>query len=637
MPTGTRAGLADRPVPPEKQPPPRWQLQSIYAGFDSPSYRADRQLLTDTLLQLEQLLQTQPVTDRAREPETADAWLSSCLDLINTISDLHENLDAYVYARYSVDTADAQAVRELNRIQQLILPLYRLLPLFRSGLATLLQSVAQAADEADNGIDTLNRALEQLAAGNEALAAQRYFLQEQLVERQHQMSPQEENLAADLARSGADAWSRLQESVSSRLTVEWGPGERRTVVELRGMAHHNDRRVRRKAFELELEAWRSMATPLAYALNGVKGHSIVVDRRRGYASPLDRALFVSRLSRQGLDTMVTAMEESLPLFRDYLRAKARALGVQRLAFYDLFAPVGQSRSWSYLEAISFVTARFASFSSELAEFARTAAQNNWIDAQPRPGKVGGAYCISMPLAGESRILANFDGSSAALFTLAHELGHAFHHQVLKNEPAARRDYPMTLAETASIFCESIVLEGALSAVPAHGGETERIALIDLFLQDATQVVVDILSRYYFERTIFQRRQQGELSADELCDAMLEAQRATYGDALDPDSMHPYLWAVKGHYYRHDLAFYNYPYAFGLLFALGLYRQYRDTPDGFFERYRALLASTGSASTDAVAAAAGVSVTGADAWRPAFDTIATRVQEFNAAVEAAAGR
>lgn len=632
--------MADRPSA-DRSPAPLWQLETVYKDSDSQSYLADRQRLSAELSRLDQTLQSGPAETTSRDQGNAAAWLRDCLELINSVSDLHENLDAYVYARYSVDTADARTVREVNRIQQLILPLYRLLPLFRLRLVELLRGVAAAASDgaagtgAGSGEDAdLTRALAQLAAADNTIAAQAFFLQQQLAEGRHQMNPQQEDLAADLARSGADAWSRLQESVSSQLTAEWEPGVRRTVVELRGMAHHGDRAVRRRAFELELEAWRSMATPLAYALNGVKGHSIVVDHRRGYESSLDRALFVSRLSRTGFDTMISVMQESLPLFRDYLRLKANALGLERLAFYDLFAPVGESRRWSYPEAISFITARFASLSPELAQFARTAAEEGWIDARPRAGKVGGAYCISMPLAGESRILANFDGSSAALFTLAHELGHAHHHHVLKDEPASRRDYPMTLAETASIFCENVVLEGALAAVPAHGGDAERIALIDLFLQDATQVVVDILSRYLFERTLFDRRQQGELSAGELCDAMVEAQQATYGDALDPGALHPYMWAVKGHYYRHDLAFYNFPYAFGLLFALGLYRQYRDTPDGFFERYRALLASTGSASADAVAASAGLSVADPDAWRTAFAAIAARVAEFRCAVQAA---
>lgn len=632
--------MADRP-PAAVRSLPHWQLDSIYKGVDSPRYLSDQQRLSDQLAQLEQLLRTVAVDHNAHDPGTAATWLRSCLTLVNSISDLHENLDAYVYARYSVDTADTHAVREVNRIQQLILPLYRLLPIFRSQLADLLQAAAEenAAASGGGGDDTdeavLSHALDRLAAADEVVAEHRYFLGEQLAERQHQMSPQEEDLAADLARSGADAWSRLQESISSQLNVQWRPGEWRTVVELRGMAHNGERAVRRRAFELEVGAWQSMATPLAYALNGVKGHSIVVDQRRGYETPLDRALFLSRLSRNGLETMILVMEESLPVFRDYLNTKARALGLERLAFYDLFAPLGRTRSWSYSEAMSFIASRFASFSPELAQFADAVAQKNWIDAEPRPGKVGGAYCISMPLAGESRILANFDGSTAAVFTLAHELGHAYHHQLLKNAPASRRDYPMTLAETASIFCESIVLEGALSAVPRSDGEMERIALIDLFLQDATQVVVDILSRYYFEQAIFHRREHGELSAADLCHSMREAQLATYGDALDSDSLHPYMWAVKGHYYRHDLAFYNFPYAFGLLFALSLYQQYRDSPAGFVARYRALLADSGSASTDAVAAAAGLAVTDPDCWRQALHPIAARVQEFAGLVDAAA--
>lgn len=582
--------------------PPRWQLDQIYPGFDSAPYRADKQRLSDDLGRLQSSIE-----DQAHLQHAPLRWLEHCIDLLNSVSDCHENLDAYAYARYSADTSDDAALREVNHIQQLALPLHPQRVRFRQQLATL-------ADQ-----------LDELEGRSATIAAHRLFLHEQLAERQHQMSAAEEELAADLSRSGADAWSRLHESVTSQLQVAWGPGETRTVVDLRSLAHDPDRSLRKRAFELELQAWQSVELPLSYALNGVKGHSVILNQRRSYSDPLQRATFQSRISRAALDAMIAVMEQSLPLFRSYLKTKARTLGLPRLAFYDLFAPIGSTaRRWDFAEAVSFVVQQFAGFSQELGDFAAHAFDNHWVDAQPRRGKIGGAYCISMPLSGESRILANFDGSLSSVFTLAHELGHAYHHHVLKDAPALQRAYPMTLAETASIFCETIVLDRALEQLPA----AERTALIELFLQDATQVIVDILSRFYFERELFARREQAELSAAELCRMMIDAQKATYGDSLDSEALHPYMWAVKGHYYRHDMAFYNFPYAFGMLFGLGLYAQYLQAPEAFPRVYRSLLSETGRASAGELTGMAGFDIEDPAFWRSAVDHIANRVEEFS---------
>ncbi|TVQ95881.1 MAG: M3 family oligoendopeptidase, partial [Spirochaetaceae bacterium] len=602
MKTGTRAGSGSPTAP---SVIPRWSLESIYPGFDSPEFDADKRALIAAITRFRAV-----ADDRRAWKSKPESQLKRCLKLINRISDLHETLDAYTYARYSVDTTDPVATRELNALQEIAVPMHTVQVVFRDALGRIAKQIPK------------------LARSSKAIARYRFFLHEELLRRRHQMSAAEEGLAADLARSGADAWSRLQETVSATLYVPWKKGETKTVVELRGLAHDSDRRVRSKAFTAEIEAWKSVETPLAFAINGVKGHALTVSRRRGYASPLDRSVEQSRITQKALDALITAMREALPGFRDYLRAKARLLGLPALSFYDLFAPVGTlARKWSYHEARELIVREFGRFSPDLASFAEHAFSAAWIDAEPRAGKVGGAYCISMPLAGESRILANFDGSFSGVSTLAHELGHAWHHHLLRDAPALHREYPMTLAETASIFCETIVFDETLRSV----APAERITILELFLQDSTQVVVDILSRFDFERELFARRGHSELSASELCELMTAAQRATYGDALD--QLHPYMWAVKGHYYRHDLAFYNYPYAFGLLFGLGLAAQRQENPDGFAERYQHLLRTTGTASAVEVTREAGFDIESGDFWRGALAVVTERVNEFTALADA----
>jgi oligoendopeptidase F len=272
-----------------------------------------------------------------------------------------------------------------------------------------------------------------------------------------------------------------------------------------------------------------------------------------------------------------------------------------------------------------VVERFSAFDPAMGSFARKAFDGNWIDAEPREGKVGGAYCMDFPILKESRILCNNEGSFHTLTTIAHELGHAWHHECVKDLPYGLTQYPMTLAETASIFAETVVFEDAIGK--AKGAE--KASLAEFLLRDGCQIMVDILSRFYFERDVFERRTERELPPEELCGLMLEAQKRTYGDGLDPEKLHPYMWAVKGHYYYSGLSFYNYPYAFGQLFGLGLYARYREEGPSFAARYRDLLAETGKASAEEVAAKAGYDIRKKDFWLQGMKVFSERVAEFEA--------
>jgi len=471
--------------------------------------------------------------------------------------------------------------------------------------------------------------VDEICREGSALEKYRFFLLEELEYRKFQMTTAEENLAADLARPGAVAWSRLQETISSTESVTWDEktGERKTIVELRALAYDADRAIREKAYKAELAAWKRVELPMAYALNGVKGFSVIINSRRGHETTLDRSAMQNRISTKALEAMTGVMKESLPMFRDYLKAKAGILGVEKTAFFDLFAPVGESESrWDFPTTRDFILEQFHTFSDEYGAFGEKAFREGWIDAEPREGKVGGAYCTSFSSPWESRVLCNFDRSFNSVTTIAHELGHAYHHHVMEGNRFLTRDYPMTLAETASIFSENIVYGTLLSELKKE----EKVPVLEAFLQDSCQVIVDILSRFLFESAVFEKRRDGELSPEEFCALMTDAQKQTYGDGLDPDLLHPYMWAVKGHYYSYDLAFYNFPYAFGLLFGLGLYGRYMEEGPAFTGRYRAILENTGKASAVDVARGAGFDIEQPDFWRTGIAVIADRVHEFRGA-------
>lgn len=402
------------------------------------------------------------------------------------------------------------------------------------------------------------------------------------------------------------------------------------MSQVRNLARDPDREVRRRAHEAELAAWERAALPIATALNSIKGQVLALGRRRRWASPLDASLFDNGIDRATLDAMMSAAREFFPDFQRYLRAKARLIGVERLAWYDLFAPVGSGgRSWQFSDAEAFIVTQFARYSPRLGAFAARAFREHWIDAEPRAGKVGGAFCMSLRR-DESRILVNHDATADSMFTLAHELGHGYHNLNLAQHPMLNRDTPMTLAETASIFCETIVRNAALQ----DASRDETLEILEAFLSGACQVVVDITSRFLFETALFEQRAARDLSVSELCALMTDAQKQTYGDVIDEQTLHPFMWAVKGHYYSSGFSYYNYPYMFGLLFGLGLYAEYRRAPAAFQARYDDLLASTGLASPIELAAQLGFDLRAPAFWRASLEVIRNDIDRFEALVDTA---
>ncbi|MDR0382609.1 MAG: M3 family oligoendopeptidase [Spirochaetaceae bacterium] len=581
---------------------PEWDLSSVYPSFDSEEYRRDCGLLKERIAGLESPL------DGLSGAEAGGIKAETLLNLISAFdaaNDYAGNLSAYAEAVYTADTRNERARAEICRLDALRLPLGKNRARFRNILAANKEQVMR------------------LATGNSGLAPYAFFLSESITKAAFQMETALEDLANDLCRSGGDAWSRLHEALASTASAVWDAetGGRKTATELRALARNEDRETRRRAYAAEIEAWKTVEVPMAAALNGVKGHALTVDKRRGWKSPQQKSALQSRISEKTLSSLISAIESSLPLFRRYLKSKAKLLGVERCAFFDLFAPVNSAggKVWTWNEACDFVTDCLGKFDPAMAEFARAAYAKGWADAGMRDGKIGGAYCTSFPLAKESRILCNFDGTFDAALTLAHETGHAWHHEVIKDLPSALSAYPMTLAETASLFAETLVFEEAVKT----SAPSEKLNLIEGSVRDSCQTLVDILSRYRFEAELLSRRENAELSAAELCAIMLDAQKKTYGDALDPENLHPYMWAAKIHYYSPALQFYNYPYAFGHLFALSLYARGREDKS-FAGTYRGLLEETGRCTAEDLASKAGFDVSSADFWRQGIDIIKERI-------------
>ncbi len=593
---------------------PHWDMSVVYPGLDSPEYQAACAANVKAVDELAALFDARGINKMDAPPpaEQAAADFRDVAQAMNRTLEGIVSLGAYVSAFVTTDSRNDLAQSQLSELEQQMVRL--------SVLGTRLTAWIGSVD------------VERLIADSPAAQAHAFMLRKASEKARHLMSPAEEELAAKLDLTGASAWDKLHGNYTSQIMVPVElDGEKRELpmTAVRNLAYDARREVRQRAYEAELAAWKRAEVPIQAAMNGVKGQADTLTKRRRWASPLDEALFESHIDRQTLDAMMSAARRSFPDFRRYLRAKARALGVGTLAWFDLFAPMGEGgRAWPFEQAAEFIVKQFATYSPKLSGLAQRAFAERWIDAEPREGKQGGAFCMWLRK-DESRILSNYAPVYGGMSTLAHELGHAYHNLAEAKRTMLQRDTPMTLAETASIFCETIVREAALKGADRQ----EQLLILEASLQDSCQVVVDISSRFIFEGNIFAWRQQRELAASEMCELMLEAQRQTYGDGLDPERLHPYMWAVKPHYYA--TSFYNYPYMFGLLFGLGLYAQYRQDPGPFEAGYDDLLSSTGMSGAAELAGRFGIDIRSEGFWEASLDVVRQDIQRFEALVDAVA--
>jgi oligoendopeptidase F len=593
-------------VEPDAPALPRWDLSPYFSGLDDRALRGALEEVASDVGRLRALCDERDV--RGGEPRAVTATDGETLELVLTaVNELLERsrlVGAYLYAHTSTDARDAEATRLSVQLQASSAALGPLLKRVEGWIARL------GATE--------------LAATSPAATDHAFFLERSERLAGHQMSEAEEDLAAELGLTGGRSWNRLHGEMTATLlaTVEL-PDEGPTtmpVTEARGLAAHPDAAVRRAAFDGEVAAWRTVEMPLALALASHRGEMIALGRRRGWADPLEVSLATNNVDRATLDALTDAVRASLPTFARYHRAKAAALGHgdRGLPWWDVLAPLGTPRRFTWEEAVGAVEHAFGTYSPGLVGLLHRAVGEGWIDAEPRPGKVGGAFC--MPVRDEeSRVLLSYDGSFNSVQTLAHELGHAYHNTQLGRRPWLLRSTPMALAETASIFCETVMVEAGLAAAGDDDGA--RLAILDGDLVGSAQVVVDIHSRFLFEQALSAERARSAVGPARMTELMRDAQLAAYGDGIDPDRLHPSMWAVKGHYYT---SFYNWPYTFGLLFGLGLYAEFRRDPERFRDGYDDLLGATGLGDAAPLAARFGIDIRDEAFWASSLAVIADRI-------------
>lgn len=596
---------------PEADDLPRWSVADVHESLDARSFTDAMERTASDAHRLVALFDECGIRAvDARQPTADDATAADrVLQELNRVTDDANLLSVYVYSTVATDSRDQQAQSLFSEVRQLDATLRPLTARLADWVASLgVDALADLSTEVHDHLGPLQR----LAVRSE-----------------HQMSEPEEHLAAELSLTGSSAWGRLQADVTSQLSADVAlPGGPTSLPmpAVRGLATDADPEVRRAAYDAEQVAWPTIEVPVAAAMNAIKGEAHVLNRRRHWDSPLDASLFANSVSRPTFEAMQSAVVASLPDLRRWMKVKAGLHGhapERGLPWWDLVAPLPfATSSISWDEGIDVVRDAFGEFSSGLRGLVDRALDEKWIDAAPRPGKSGGAFCARF-VDDRSLVLLNWSGSPESAQTTAHELGHAYHNTTVAGRTPLQRQFPMALAETASIFCETLVVEAGLARMSGD----ERLAQLDVDLQGTNQVIVDIHSRFLFETEVFARRQRRTLSPAELCEMMLEAQRTAYGDGLDQSTAHPYMWLLKPHYYGSH--FYNWPYTYGLLFGLGLFARYQDDPERFRAGYDDLLSRAGMDTAEQLGEAFGLDVTDEAFWTASLDVVRSRIDDYTA--------
>jgi len=581
-----------------------WSLDEFYKSFDTDEFKNDLEklkLFKDDFLRFteEELISIDKPYEKIKK----------YIGFINESTN-HLGLYTYCYLTVSVETDSTMAIKNLNKIQTIYAELSKVGVLFQDFLKR---------------IDNLTEIIEQ----NEDLKEYEFVLKEYKEFAKYKLTTEEEVLYSKIRLTGSAAWEKSYNRETSALTADYidenGEVKKLTISEVRRLQTDKNPTVRKNAFEAEFNSYKPIEKRMAESLNSIKGEAIIIAKKRGYNSVLDMVLKNNRLEKETLDAMFEAIKESSPKFTAYLKHKAKLLGDENgIKTYNLSAPVGSiEMKFTYEEAIEYVISNFRKYSDKLADYAKMAYEKRWLDVYPKVGKRSGAYCMPVPSHKESRFFLNFTGNFSSVLTLAHELGHGYHNYCKENLSRMNTDVPMPLAETASTFCEALVHNEALKAATNE----EKIFILDNMISRVIQICVGIHARYLFENVIMQKIENETLSAEEFKSIMEESIKEAYCNNIDTDTINSYAWIATPHYYFADRHYYNFPYAYGQLFATGLYSMYLSEGKSFVEKYDKILEATGNRTLKDVGLLCGIDVSDKNFWKKSLKITEDAIDEF----------
>ncbi|MBZ9623815.1 M3 family oligoendopeptidase [Clostridium sp. FP2] len=581
-----------------------WNLDTLYTSFNSEKFKGDVELLNQYITNLNKWAEK-----NLKDRSNATSKIEEFLKLYNEYKSLYSCLYCYAYLISSADCSNVEAMDVLDDMEDKDSWVIDTFVSFNKWLKYF------------NNID-------ELIDDSPYLIEHRFYIKELLLQSKYLLSEDVEVVIAKMQSTGSRSWERLYMELTSTILMEIdieGELKKVSLSELRNMAYEKSESLRKAAYYAEADACKSISQASAACLNGISGEALTIYDMRGYKSPLEKVLKVSRMDYETLNAMFLAIKERLPIFHEYYHKKAEILGHKvSLPFYDIFAPVGDANTKiSYLDTRDLIVSSFKTFSEELAEFAKKAFDNRWIDAEPRTGKGNYGLTVDIFPIKESRIMANFTGNFSDVGVLAHEIGHAYHSYCLRNEKMLNTDYPTPIAETAAIFCETIVNNALLNILPTNEG----LSILEKSISDVGYYIVDFYGRYLFENKLFERRKSGQLSVEELNELMLSCMVEAYGNSIDVETIHPYMWMNKAGYYMAGNEFLNFPYSFGVLFSKGVYSEYMKKGEAFVEQYNIFLSATSKNNIVGIAKIIDIDVHSIDFWRNALNLIQKDIEEF----------
>ncbi|CAM3050677.1 M3 family oligoendopeptidase [Paenibacillus sediminis] len=583
-----------------------WDLESIFNGGSSSASFAS--FLGDLEQDINEL---QKQVTNAKAPQTLDEthrW-DAVIELFQSCGQRLTEASSFVSCLTSQDQKDKKAIQLSGKI------------------ATFVAKLNSVSARFQNILRDTNEEVWSSWMKRSEIAPISFSLNESREIAREKMSPELESLALDLAVDGYHGWSEFYDTIVSQVRIPFEEnGE--SVLLSAGQASNKlvdpDRNVREKMFSLWEKAWTDAADYCADTLNRIAGFRNKLYENRGWEDTLKEPLAINRMTRQTLDSMWKVITDNKPVFAAFLERKAKLLGVEKLSWADVDAPIGESTGKiNYDDAAEEIVEQFRKFSPKLADFAVHAFENNWIEVEDRPGKRPGGFCASLPVSKQTRIFMTYGGTASNVSTLAHELGHGYHQFVMDDLPHFNQDYAMNVAETASTFAEMIVAD---SLVKGEADKQEKLALLENKIGNSISMFMNIHARFLFETRFYEKRKNGLLSAEELSELMEEAQKEAFCDKLA--SYHPHFWASKLHFYITDVPFYNFPYTFGYLFSTGIYARALEEGPAFADKYDALLRDTGRMTVEDLAQKhLGVDLTGPDFWQSAIQLCLDDVEQF----------
>lgn len=560
--------------------PLTWDLDSIFPGG------SHSKELQDKLVVIEEDVKAYFNLNESWEPASDKPHYQTFQTLIaqsEIITKAISQTASFINAVQSADVTNTHAPIVRNQIAQLSSQ-YAIVQ------TSVIKKLAAISDE-DFGALIKLEAFENLA----------FALTETREKGNRLLSEAEESMLSKLSQDGFHAWSNHYDTLVSYIKIPFEAADG-SIQELSAgqamnrMYSDSDPAVRQQLFVKWEEAWASYAPLFAETLNHLQGFRLEDYKLHGSTDFMEEPLRYNRIEKETLDAMWQAITNHKQPYLDFLNRKAALMGKEKLAWYDVDAPVSvgdfKARTFTYDEAVDFIVENFAKFGPTLAQFAQDLVENGWVEAEDRAGKRPGGYCTSIPESKESRIFMTFTGSASDMSTLAHEIGHAFHSYTMWDLPTMNTRYAMNVAETASTFAETIV---SSATVDAAESDEEKISLLNTKLENATAMFLNIHARFLFEQAFYTERQKGLVSAERLSELMVDAQKEAFQNQLS--EYHPHFWASKLHFFIDNVPFYNFPYTFGFLFSLSIFAEYQKNPAGFEEKYMALLKDTAVMKTE----------------------------------------